>query len=417
MWHDSTPVTPKMFDGGVSLGRTVSPPVAATGSGVGRWTRLFTVAGVAFLVVWRVGLLAGVPARSAVALAVPGFVLHVVFGHAYLLVPAYFGRVHRPGRLPGVHLLLAASGMLLLAASFLPAAPAGTRLAGALAWAGGVVAFVASLARSLRGVARDPFADASNLAERAAVLALLVPFAYLVAGSYDLLAATTGAPHLLAASPAGVSHLFAAGVAALLVFALGVRLLPRFLGADPLAAPSIFVLAAGSVGPGLLARSLWGGWLFRVAAAVEGAAVVGFFAHAVVLFARSDRHRVGLDAILAGLGAGALAVAVAGGVAAGWLSPARIGAHVALVLGGFLAVTVAGFLVQFYPPSVTDAAGTSETTTGAALAALLAGAVVEAGALAVGAPVLATGGRVLAAGGAVVLAAVLLAVVAALASR
>ncbi|XCF15307.1 hypothetical protein ABSL23_08585 [Halobacterium sp. NMX12-1] len=406
-----------MFDGGVSVLRTVVPLVAVTGSGVGRWTRLFTLAGVAFLLLWRVGLLAGVPARSAVELAVLGFVLHVVFGHAYLLVPAYFGRVHRSSPLPGVHLALAASGTLLLAASYLPATPDGTRLAGALLWAAGVAVFAGSLARSLRGAARDPFADASNRAERAAVLAVPVPFAYLVVGSYDLLAGQTAAPRLLAASPAGVSHLFAAGVAALLVFVLGVRLLPRFLGVDPLVGPSVFVLVAGSVGPGLLAGSLWGGRLFRAAAAVEGAAVAAFFAHAVALFARSDRRRVGLSGILAGLAAGAVAVLVAAGVAVGWLPPARIAGHAALVLGGFLTVTVAGFLVQFYPPSVADAPGASETTTRAALAALLAGAVVEASGLAFGVSALTSAGRALAAAGALALAFVLLAVVAALETR
>lgn len=406
-----------MFDGGVSVARVVPSSVAATGSGVGRWTRLFTLAGVACLLLWRVGLLADLPARSAVELAVLGFVLHVVFGHAYLLVPAYFGRVHRSSHLPGVHLALATSGTLLLAGSHFPATPDGTRLVGALLWAAGVAVFVGSLARSLRGVARDPFADASNLAERAAVLVVPVPFAYLAAGSYDLLAAQTAAPRLLAASAAGVSHLFAAGVAALLVFALGVRLLPRFLGVDPLAVPSVFVLVAGSVGPGLLAVSLWGGWLFRAAAAVEGAAVVAFFVHAVVLFARSDRRRVGLAGILAGLAAGAVAVGVSGGVAAGWLSPARIEGHVALVLGGFLTVTVAGFLVQFYPPSVADARGAGEATTRAALAALLGGALLEASGLALGSSALTSAGRALAAAGAAGLAYVLLAVVAALAAR
>ncbi|NIB98965.1 hypothetical protein [Halobacterium sp. R2-5] len=393
--------------------------MAATRSGVGRWTRLFTLAGLAFLLLWRVGLLVGIPARSAVHLAVLGFVLHVVFGHAYLLVPAYFGRVHSPSRAPRLHLALSATGATLLAASYLPVVPTRAGLAGALLWAAGVVVFAASLARALHGVVRerDVFADASNSAERAAVLVVPVPFLYLLVGTYDLLAARTAVPALLAASPAAVSHLFAAGVAALLVFVLGVRLLPRFLGTDPLAAPSVFVLAAGSVGPGLLARSLWGGWLFRAAAAIEGVAVVTFFAHAAVLFARSDRRRVGLYAILAGLGAGAVAVGVAASVAAGWLSPARIVAHPAVALGGFLAVTVGGFLVQFYPASAGNFPGCSDTAVGVALGALLCGVLVEAGALAVGNPAAVTSGRVLAAAGAVGLAYVVGGVVVALAAR
>ncbi|MCD2200424.1 hypothetical protein LPA44_11030 [Halobacterium sp. KA-4] len=406
-----------MFDRGVSTDWDVTPLVAATGSGVGRWTRLFTATGVAFLVLWRVGLLVGLPARSGVDFAVLGFVLHVVFGHAYLLVPAYFGRVHPPSRLPGVHLAFAASGTVLLTASGAAAVSETVGVAGALLWCSGVAVFLGSLAWSVRGAVRDPFADVSNRAERAAVLAVPVPFAYLVVGSYDLLATQTTVPRLLAASPAGVSHLFATGVAALLVFVLGVRLLPRFLGVDPFAVPAIVVLVAGGVGPGLLAVSLWDGWLFRAAAAVEGTAVVVFFAHAVVLFGRSDRRRVGLSGILAGLAAGAVAVVVAGGVAAGWLSAARIEGHVALVLGGFLTVTVAGFLVQFYPPSVAESPDTGDATTRAALAALLAGAAVEASGLAFGIPALTSAGRVLAAAGAVAFAYVLLAVVVALEVR
>lgn len=385
---------------------------------VGRWSRAFTAASLAFLVLWRTAAAASglastdlfppwaasvspsVPHRSVVTLAVLGFVCHLVFGKAYLLVPSYYQRVHPPSRVPGVHLALTGAGALLLAAGPLAGVPDAAADWGALAWAAGVAAFLGSLARSLRGAlaATGLLGDAATASERAAMAVLPVPFAYLAAGAYGTVALHWPVPLAAAATPARVTHLYAAGLAALLVFALGVRLLPRFLDAEPTPLLTVPTLAAGAVGPGLLAASLWEGALFRVAAALETVAVTGFALQTAVVCARSDRRTVGLYGVLAGALVGVAGVVTAAGVAAGWVSPALVAAHASLALGGFLAVTALGFLVQFYPPAGGEGSTGANALTGAMLAAFGGGVALEA----VGSVAAGPGGGEVAAGGTLV---------------
>lgn len=73
-------------------------------AGPSRWSRRFVVLGTGYLVLWRFGSLLGVPRRTAVVLALFGFVFHVVFGMGYLLIPSYFERVLAAEWPPPVHL-------------------------------------------------------------------------------------------------------------------------------------------------------------------------------------------------------------------------------------------------------------------------------------------------------------------------
>lgn len=50
----------------------------------------FVLAGAGFLVGWQVAELAGASRETGVVLGLFGFVLYVVFGKAYALVPNYF---------------------------------------------------------------------------------------------------------------------------------------------------------------------------------------------------------------------------------------------------------------------------------------------------------------------------------------
>jgi hypothetical protein len=81
-----------------------------TAASVSKWARWFVIASVSFLVVWQLAALAGVPRRTEVVLGVYGFVLHMVFGKAYSLLPAYFDRSLSPTWGPGVHLPATVAG-------------------------------------------------------------------------------------------------------------------------------------------------------------------------------------------------------------------------------------------------------------------------------------------------------------------
>jgi hypothetical protein len=74
------------------------------------------------------------------------------------------------------------------------------------------------------------------------------------------------------------------------------------------------VLPAGAVGPLALVVGFRDGPLFRVGAALEADAVVGFAALYVTLVLRSPRSRVGHDGVLAGTFTGAARIVTAGEV-------------------------------------------------------------------------------------------------------
>lgn len=59
---------------------------------VSRWARQYVLTSALFLVGWQAGTVAGIQRPTEVFLAVFGFVLHMVFGKAYSLVPTYFNR-------------------------------------------------------------------------------------------------------------------------------------------------------------------------------------------------------------------------------------------------------------------------------------------------------------------------------------
>lgn len=381
-----------------------------------RWARRFVLAGAAWLVVWQVAELTGSTRRAAVTLGLLGFVLHTVFGKAYALVPPYFDRDLATTRLMPVHLACSVAGTLLLAAAASGAVRAFLStptvellaLAGAVLWTAGVAVFLGTLGWTVRdnllgGETGTGEANAERRpVDRAANLAMPVAIAYLAVGTYALLGAHSPLPTLLDGYPPRATHLLAAGFATLTLFAVGFRLLPRFLVAHPPRALVATVLPAGALGPALLAIGLPAGPVFRIGAGVEAIAVVGFALAFAVTFVRSDRHRIGLDAVLASVALGSLAAFIGLTFAVEPPTADLVTAHRRLNVLGFLGLAILGASYQFYPPTAGSFRGASNRTALAVILLVAGGLLVEVAGLLGDSPLLVTGGRLAATLGATV---------------
>lgn len=361
-----------------------------------RWSRRFVFAGAAFLVVWQVGELAGIGSRAGVTLGLLGFVFHTVFGKAYSLVPTYFDRDLATTRLLSLQFGLSVAGTVLLAVAGefpdVTGGPVGVSpgVAGAVLWVAGVAVFLGTLFWTIRGnLSGRATGTGEHNAHRRGVdrLAnLFVPIAllYLGVGSYALVAGETALPTLVDGYPPRATHLLAAGSGALLVFAIGFRLLPRFLVATPPRPLVALVLPAGAVGPALLAVDLPAGQWFRAGAVLQTLALVGFAVAFWVLYDRSDRRRVGFYAVLACTVAGLLAAAL--GLTFAFDTPTvdLLAAHRRLTVLGFLGLAIVGVSYQFYPPAVGTFPGAGDRTALAAIVLLFGGLLIESGGLAAG---------------------------------
>jgi hypothetical protein len=327
---------------------------------ISRWARRFLLVGVGFLLASQLAALFGAPRRVEVALGLNGFVLTVVFGKAYSLVPSYFDRTLVGPRSPAVHLPIHVVAVCSLAAAGLPATPSWIQSVGAVAWASGTGVFVAAIAGT---VASNPLGLETGTSEASAGRAPLdrlanpfmpVALGYLLLGSYERLAGATALPGLLGGAPVRVTHLLAAGFALLLLFAVGYRLLPRFLVATVPRSLAVVALPAGAVAPALLAVGYPAGPVFVAGAALESLAVVAFAVSYGWLFASTDRDRVGFFGPLGGVVAGVAGVAIGLQFALVGLDATLALAHLRLNLFGLLGLSIVGVLYQFYPPAVVD---------------------------------------------------------------
>lgn len=326
---------------------------------ISRWARRFLLVGVGFLLLAHLAALADLPARTTVVAGLQGFVCVVAFGKAYSLLPSYFDRTLAWPIAPALHLPLAAVGSLALAMAPIAGLPTTALVeTGAVLWAAGVGLFVATLAATVRDnllggeTATSDANEQRRRTDRLANAFMPVALAYLLAGSYELLAGTLGLPTLLGGGYVRVAHLLAAGFATVLVFSVGFRLLPRFLVVDSPTRMPWLVLPAGALGPALIAAGLYSGPVFQLGAALEALAIGGFAATYLVMFWRSDRRRVGLWGPVAGVLAGAVGVGLGLQFAFDALQADLATLHRLLNVFGFLGLTIVGLLYQFYPPAV-----------------------------------------------------------------
>jgi hypothetical protein len=338
--------------------------MATQSDGVRAWTRRFLLAGAAGLLAAGLGALAGVGPRTVAVVVVFGFACPTAFGMAYLIVPAVVGDTFGHPRLAGLHFALSVPGAALLLADRAASLATPVAAAGRALWVAGVAVFVGGLLLTVVPalVANPGVVGRTVRSTRAAVAALPVAVGYLVVG-----AASLGS----AAFPR-VVHYHAAGFLALLIFAFGARLLVGFYHVAAPRVLSWLVLATGAVGPALLATYLWVDPLFRVGAALEATAVVGYAGMVGSVALRTDRSGPGLRAVVLGALAGALAVVV-GLLRAFDLPGGRVAVHATLVGGGFLPLTVVGYATQFFPLTTGEADWVSERSLAAAVLALAAG--------------------------------------------
>lgn len=373
---------------------------------VSRWTRRFVAAGACWLVLWSLAALFALPRRTEVTLVLFGFVFHTLFGKAYALVPSYFDRTLAFPRAPAIQLALSVLGTAGLAAVGLPWVPALVGAAGALLWAAGVAVFLGTLAWTIRDNLAgaetgtgDHDADRRPV-DRIANAAMPVAFAYLAVGTAVLVAAHIPVDAPFPYAPRR-THLFAAGTAALLVFAVGFRLLPRFFVADPPKTLVAVALPSGAGAPVLLALTLPAGPIFRFGAALEALAVVAFALAVLWLIARSDRERVGRYGVGLGAISGVAVVGLGLSFAFVGLDTALVVTHYRFALVGFLGLTIVGVATQFYPPAVGEFPVDGDRLALGVLVALAGGLLVDAAGRLTDQPTIATGGLALAALGAV----------------
>ncbi|WP_331234013.1 hypothetical protein [Natronorarus salvus] len=359
---------------------------------ISAWARRYVLVAVCWLVLWQAALLVDVPRQTEVVLGLYGFVLHVVFGKAYSLVPTYFDRTLSEPRAAALGLPLTAVGVACLAFEPMAGVPDTVGLVGAVSWIAGVSLFVGVLVWTIRdnptGAETGTGGVNVHRASVDRVVNAFVPIAlaYLLFGSYETLALYGVVPSAFDGYPPRATHLLGAGTATLLVFALGFRLLPRFLVAEPPRSLVVVVLAAGAVGPLLLAASLPAGTALAVAGAIEALAVIGYAVGFLVLFRRSDRRRVAFYGVLLGAVGGVAAVLLGLWLAVGGLDSGILAAHRRLTLLGFLGLTIVGVSLQFYPPNVGRWPGCSDRTALLAIGLLAAAAAIQAAGLTFSSP-------------------------------
>ena len=349
---------------------------------VSDWSRRFTTASIGFLLVWSLGAVAGLSRRAEVSLGLFGFVFLAVFGRGYALLPTYFDRSLDPPWLPAAQFPLSAGGAVLLAVDGELGAPTlGT--VGATLWLAGVVVFVGGLLWSVRTnltgaeTATGEHNSHRRRIDRFANGFVPVVFAYLLVGSYELLAAATGLPALLGGYPPRATHALAVGSATLLVFAVGFRLFPRFLRTTPPAPLVAVVLPLGAVSPAGLAVTLPAGGLFRVFAVAQALAVLGYAAAIAAMFHRADGPRIGMYGVLAGAALGVVGIGLGLWFAFRGLAPELVVAHARVNLLGFLGLTIVGATYQFYPPAVSRYPGGDDRTATASIGAIAGGLLVQ----------------------------------------
>ncbi|WP_340099293.1 hypothetical protein [Salinibaculum salinum] len=351
---------------------------------ISRWARRFLLVSAAWFVLSQVAVLTAVPRRAEIFLGLYGFVLTTVFGKAYSLVPSYFDRTLAWTYAPAVQLPLSTGGVAALALGGAGVGPTWLSAAGALAWVAGVAVFLGTMLVTIGGNLTgaetgtgDANADRRGL-DRLANAFVPVVFGYLLVGCLELLAGEVGTPSLFGGLAVRTTHLLVAGVALLLLFSVGYRLLPRFLVVYPSRRLAAIVLTFGTLGPALLAWGYPAGTVFQVGAVLQSIAVVGFAGAYLRMLSRTERDRVGLYSVAVAVVLGCLGVALGTHFAFAGLDAELATAHRHVNVYGLLGLSIVGAVYQFYPPAVCPWPGGNDRTALATIALVATGLLVVA---------------------------------------
>lgn len=343
--------------------------------------RGFVLVGFGYFLAWQAAVVFEAPHRATMALAIHGFVFHVIFGKGYALIPSYFDRELAFDLGPMIHLPLTVLGTVGLTLGPVAGASELESL-GAVAWGAGGAIFLITILATVRDnvVGRETGTGEANRHRRAVdqLANAFVPVAlfYLAVGSYETVALHTALPGVIG-SHAGLSHVLAAGTAGLLVLTIGARLLPRFMVAEPPLLFVLFMLPAGALGPWVIATHLRGGLLFRIGATLQAVAIVSYAIVVLVLFRRSDRRRVGLYGVALGAIAGIVAVLLGLAMAFEYEPIVLSVIHHRFTLLGFLGLTIIGVSFQFYPPGIGTLPAVGDRTAAIGLGSLATGLLLE----------------------------------------
>lgn len=323
-------------------------------TGLRRWTQRFTIASAGSFVVFLLAMLLEIDRQTAVLIGVFGFVCPMVFGMAYLLLPSYAGRTLVDQRLAGIHFITAYIGVGLLVLARTVEGATALFQVGVLFWTLGIVVFVGGLLvtvgplflanplETLRGGAP------SQRSTRLATAAIPIAIAYLVIGTIGLIA-TVAPIRIGPITLSQVIHYYTIGFGALLVYALGARLLFGFFHVS-LPRPIVgTVLVTGLLAPALLGTYLWIDPWFQIGAALAAVAMLGYVGLVTLVTWRTDRVRVGLSGIVFGAIAGGVAIVTTLPVAFGGGSTGHIAVHRTLILAGFFPLTIVGYAYLFFP--------------------------------------------------------------------
>jgi hypothetical protein len=320
-----------------------------------------------------------------VALAVFGFIFHVVFGKAYALLPAYFDTDLVVDRAPQIQFPFVVSGAVCLALDPLLSRSLRVSLGalGSVLWAIGVSVFIGAIiltiGRPLRYGATGTGqhnADRRQI-DRFANAFVPIVLLYLLVGTYETVVGQTSAFPPLIGVQAATTHLLAAGAATLLVVTLGFRLLPRFLGAYPNRLSALLILPVAATAPGVIAVGFVNDRVLPLGAVLMVIAMVGFAFVVFRMWIQSDKRRIGLNVLLPSTTFGVIGVLFGCLFAVGKVSPALIETHLRVNLLGFLGLMIVGTSFQFYPPALGAFPGSSNRSASVAIAALASGLGIE----------------------------------------
>ena len=354
-----------------------------------------------YLVLWQIAILLDLHRPAVIGFALYGFVFHVIFGKAYALVPAYFDRHLVTPWGPRLQLPLTATGAMALSVAPLVETTRDLTQIGFILWVSGAAIFFATLVGTIGTNLHGGETGTGEVnrhrqhIDRFANAFVPIALAYFVVGSYEALAGVTVVPSVVIAVDPQITHLFAAGMATLLVFAIGSRLLPRFFVAH-VPRPLVFVmLTSGAVAPALLVVGFGNGFAFLAGAVLLWIGMTSYTISVIVLASQTDRRRVGFIGVGLGALAGFLGVGVGVFMVLVGQTVSLIAIHIRILTLGFLALTIIGVLFQFYPPSIGTLPAVSDRSALASIVMLAIGLAVEVIGLIGAAPSIMTAGRVL----------------------